>query len=379
MTAERRSQPPDGPAGDRGRPSTDGTPTMIASLAVALSLLAAGRPTSPAPASPRCRSSTRCSPTTRSSSATSRADLGLDRPRGAGEGQPSPASRSRPRRPTSGKWLVKLGPYPAGGPHTLNVAGPKTVEVGDILVGDVWLCSGQSNMEWPVNGSDRADDEVAAADHPPIRLFTVPKKRRSRPRRRSTASWDVCAPQTVGEFSAVGYFFGRDLQRELNVPIGLIDSSWGGTIAEAWIAAEALEKIGDFDKALAQVRAAATTQAPSSRSLRPVAGDLVERERPGTRRRPPGPPRLRRRRLEVDGPPGNWEGRGLAEFDGIVWFRREVTLPERGRASRSTSSSGRSTTATPPTSTASRSATATSGTPSATTRSAPGWPGPGGT
>ena len=228
----------------------------------------------------------------------------------------------------SGRWLVKLGPYPAGGPHTLTITGPKTVEVTDLLVGDVWICSGQSNMEWPVNRSDRAEAEIAAANHPTIRLFTVPKKAAVSPQVTVDASWEVCSPRTIGEFSAVGYFFGREIAQEVKVPVGLIDSSWGGTIAEAWIAAESIEKIGDFDQALAQVQASKDAPAQTPGRYERLIATWWKENDPGIGAKTPwSSPLLDTADWKSMDLPGNWEARGLPDFDGIVWFRREVILP----------------------------------------------------
>ncbi|WP_435007305.1 sialate O-acetylesterase [Tundrisphaera lichenicola] len=229
-----------------------------------------------------------------------------------------------------GKWLVKFGPYPAGGPHTLSVSGPKTVEIRDILVGDVWICSGQSNMEWPVNRADRPEQEIAAADHPRIRLFTVPKKISLEPQVTVDASWEVCSPETVGEFSAVGYFFGKDLERELNVPIGLIDSSWGGTIAEAWVSDESLTPMGDFDSALGQIRQAlAEEKGKTPLKFEEAMAAWWKKNDPGSSEDPNWSD------LKFDAKgwqsmelPGHWEEKGLPDFDGIAWFRKEFELPE---------------------------------------------------
>jgi len=229
----------------------------------------------------------------------------------------------------SGRWMVKLGPYPAGGPHTLSVSGPKSVEITDILMGDVWLCSGQSNMEWPVIRSNRGEDEVQAANYPSIRLFSVSRNATVKPVTLVDAKWEVCGPKTVGEFSAVGYFFGREIQRDLKIPVGLIDSSWGGTPAEAWMSAGAIAKVGDFDKALARVQA--SNDQPVTRSI-PYAQRMAKwwsENDPGTSGQPPwSTPSLDTTDWKTMKLPGNWEERGLPDFDGIVWFRREVTLPE---------------------------------------------------
>ena len=135
-----------------------------------------------------------------------------------------------------GRWHVLLDPITAyGGPHTLTVKGKNTVAFNDVLIGEVWLCSGQSNMEWSVNQSKDPDLEKAAATFPQIRLLTVPNVGTQEPQSNFVGRWEVCSPQTVGDFSAVGYCFGRQLHHTLGVPVGLIDTSWGGSAAEAWV------------------------------------------------------------------------------------------------------------------------------------------------
>ncbi len=152
---------------------------------------------------------------------------------------------------STGKWMAKVGPLPAGGPYTLTIAGSQTVDLKNILMGDVWICSGQSNMEMGIGNVFNAEQEVAAANNPEIRLFTVQKKISYKPETVCNGKWDVCTPETVraggwNGFSAVGYFFGRSLYEKLHVPIGLIHTSWGGTIAEAWTSPEALKVLPDF-------------------------------------------------------------------------------------------------------------------------------------
>lgn len=134
-----------------------------------------------------------------------------------------------------GKWRVELPAMPAGGPHELSVTGTNTVKVQDILIGEVWVCSGQSNMEFVVNGVINAPKEIAAANFPTIRHIKVPLKPASVPQDNFTAPWQVCSPQTVSGFTAAGYFMARELQKQLgDVPIGLINASWGGTLIEPW-------------------------------------------------------------------------------------------------------------------------------------------------
>jgi sialate O-acetylesterase len=145
-----------------------------------------------------------------------------------------------------GKWLISLDPMPAGGPVGVEVQGKNAVKFQDVLIGDVWVCSGQSNMEFPVKRAQDADKDIAAAADPSIRLFSVGRKPSSKPLTSTEGSWAICGPETVPDFSAVGYFFGRDLHKQLGIPVGLIHSSWGGTLAEAWTDRQALEANPDF-------------------------------------------------------------------------------------------------------------------------------------
>lgn len=146
-----------------------------------------------------------------------------------------------------GKWKTTLPPQAAGGPHKLIVTGAKDrVEVEDVLIGEVWVCSGQSNMQFGVNGSEGAAQVMPTAKLPGMRFFTVSNVMTSQPEPDCDAGWDVCTPQTVPTFSAVGFYFGRELHQELNVPIGLINASWGGSVCEAWMSRESLAADPDF-------------------------------------------------------------------------------------------------------------------------------------
>lgn len=140
-----------------------------------------------------------------------------------------------------GKWSVNLDPMPAGGPHTLTVKGENTLTFEDVLVGEVWVCSGQSNMQWEVRQSNDGDLEAAAAHFPKIRFISVPQVGTQEPQRDFKGQWKVCSPETVKELSGVGYFFGRQIHQTIDVPIGLIDDAWGGSACEAWIEPKILE------------------------------------------------------------------------------------------------------------------------------------------
>lgn len=145
-----------------------------------------------------------------------------------------------------GKWSVKLENLKAGGPYEMTIAGSNTITIQNVAVGDVWVCSGQSNMEFKVARAKDAPAETEAAKFPMIRMFTVGLKIANTPQSDCTGKWEVCDPQTVPGFSAVGYFFGREIHQKMKMPVGLIHSSWGGTPAEAWTAKKALEGSPEF-------------------------------------------------------------------------------------------------------------------------------------
>jgi sialate O-acetylesterase len=150
-----------------------------------------------------------------------------------------------------GRWSVLVHPPAPGGPYTIVIDGPQHVELNDVLVGDVWLCGGQSNMEMGLGAARNGSEEVKAADHPRIHFFVVKQQTARTPAAVPQGSWKICSPQNVGEgwsgFSAVAYFFGRRLQQDLDVPIGLVEDCVGGTPAEAWASAETLRSLGMGD------------------------------------------------------------------------------------------------------------------------------------
>ena len=139
------------------------------------------------------------------------------------------------------EWIATLNPLMAGGPLTLIIKGKNTIEINDVLIGEVWIASGQSNMEWPLAASENGSDVAKKAANKRLRLFTVPKRTSPKPESDVASKWLECKPETVTNFSAVGYFFGRDLQKALDVPVGIINSSWGGTPAQAWTTREKLQ------------------------------------------------------------------------------------------------------------------------------------------
>ena len=146
----------------------------------------------------------------------------------------------------SGKWTLKLKTPQAGGPYNITVKGKNTITLQNVLIGEVWICSGQSNMLWPMERTENAKEDIAAANFPKIRLFAVPREIAEKPKDDCSGNWAVCSPETIANFSAVGYYFGKYLHEEINVPIGLISSNWGGSLAETWTRKEILKKNKDF-------------------------------------------------------------------------------------------------------------------------------------
>ena len=155
-----------------------------------------------------------------------------------------------------GTWKVEMPSMKAGGPFRMTVSGKNTIELTDILIGEVWVCSGQSNMQWPLKSAFNANQEIARANYPEMRLFYVPRIPAGQPVPDVDAEWLPCNSENSAEFSAVAYFFGRELHTELDVPVGLIHSSWGGTKIEPWtppVGFEGLPKLAyildEIDKA----------------------------------------------------------------------------------------------------------------------------------
>lgn len=155
-----------------------------------------------------------------------------------------------------GRWQVALDPLPASAePRALTVKGNNTIELGNVLVGEVWLGSGQSNMQWSVAASMNAQEEIAAANYPNIRLFSVPLVTAAEPQFTVNATWAECKPETVKDFSAVLYYMGRTLHKDLNVPVGLIGTSWGGTRIEPWTPIEGFEQVESQKELAAKLKA----------------------------------------------------------------------------------------------------------------------------
>ncbi len=228
-----------------------------------------------------------------------------------------------------GKWMVRLDTPEAGGPHTVTVSGKNEIVLNDVFSGEVWVCSGQSNMQWGVSQSKDPDAEIAAATHPLIRFFNVQRTFAMEPQDDCTGEWSVCDPSTIAPFSAVGYYFGRELLHELEVPIGLIGSNWGGTVAESWTSEPTLRReLPEFAETLDRI-----DETVASPGTEPSVAEL---QAAWWQRHADSEPGMTGGWMDASfdddtwstaAIPGRWEDIELKGFDGCVWYRRVVELP----------------------------------------------------
>jgi sialate O-acetylesterase len=244
----------------------------------------------------------------------------------------------------TGEWKAILNPIEAGGPFELRISGKDTINIRNVLVGEVWIGSGQSNMQMPLAGWGKVlnyEQEISEANYPNIRLLQVERTIGIQPRNDLlTDGWKICTPENISEFSSTAYFFGRKLHQEINIPIGLIHSSWGGTIIEAWMSSQSLQEIAYFKQMLErldkfQKEIIARNQDPSDPSIleniaKKRIKEIVEKDR--GLNDPAGhwaKVDLETEDWETMKLPVTWEESGLPGFDGVVWFRKEVNLPEK--------------------------------------------------
>ena len=231
-----------------------------------------------------------------------------------------------------GKWTLKLPAMNYGGPLTMTIKGKNVQTLDNILIGEVWVCSGQSNMEFNMLSVRNSDAEIAASDYPDIRLFTV--KRRisgTQQDKLEEGEWSKCSPITIPRFSAVAYFFGRELNQKLKVPIGLINTSWGGTVAETWTSEQMTGQNPDFANQLAQLKKVNLDDYARSieKEVRERVGEtsLVDLGMKGDQ---PAwaDPEFNDSAWKIMDLPGYIESNGLQGVDGIIWFRKEIDLTE---------------------------------------------------
>ena len=229
-----------------------------------------------------------------------------------------------------GKWMVKLATPKAGGPFDVVIKANETKTLHGVLIGEVWICSGQSNMEMPLQGWGESTpiknsaQEIANANYPNMRLFVAEKKVAFSPQKNIRGKWQTCSPASVAQFSATGYFFGRELFNHLHVPIGLMDVTWGGTIAEAWTSEASLRTMGDFNEDLDKINL--TASHADEMMAKDKANEAAWKEALAQNNND----------LATDATdtswhkmtlPTTWENAGYPDLDGIAWFKKTVDVP----------------------------------------------------
>ncbi len=236
--------------------------------------------------------------------------------------------KARPDK--SGNWMVTFPAMKEGGPYTMTVTGKNKIVLENILLGDVWICSGQSNMEFQLKNSNDAAAEIRSADFPQIRLLDIPHNLRLSPVDDvPETSWQVCTPENVPSFSAVGYFFGRDIYREINVPVGLINSNWGGTNVEAWTSGDYITRVDEFKHSLDNVSEETLEQLrkQQTETIKKMLEEFGVKEGDLNKQADWSGMNVDTTMWKTMKVPGLWENKGLPGIDGVVWFRREIDIP----------------------------------------------------
>ena len=242
-----------------------------------------------------------------------------------------------------GKWNLQLAAPGVGDPFSVKVAGKsETLELTDVVGGEVWICGGQSNMEWQVRSSKNPEVEIAAANYPMIRHIKIAHTTSLAPEEKaSNSGWTVCSPETAGNYTAVGYYFARQLHQDLRVPVGLVDSNWGGTIIEAWISGDSLKTHPDFKSQVEKMQAAARD--PEEAKMLGKKIDAWNRAYRQMQRTPVES----WQGVSVDDSswgtqnvPSYWEEQGFEDIDGVAWYRRKVSIPDQWKGKALTLSLG---------------------------------------
>ncbi len=230
----------------------------------------------------------------------------------------------------NGKWRVVLPNLKEGGPYKIEVAeGRQTKTFENVMIGDVWLCSGQSNMEWPVSASNNAKAEIASADDKMIRHFKVPLTWNLLPQDTLVGGqWESTSPETVGDFSAVGYYFAKNLREHHDIPIGLLNSSWGGSRIEPWMRAEVLGYESPQQSADSIQRFMTEREGKIRQVIEAYLGENLPSEDRGMKNGKAfwASPDYNHQGWKTLKVPGAWEDQGFKELDGVVWFRKEIYL-----------------------------------------------------
>lgn len=229
----------------------------------------------------------------------------------------------------NGKWILKLKAEHAGGPFKLIIKGKNTITINNVLVGEVWICSGQSNMQFQVGASKNAKEELNDADYPMIRHFMVERNMSSQLKNDvPDTKWEIANKNTVANFTAVGYFFAKKVHKELNIPIGIIHSSWGGTNVETWISKIGFEKNDEFKQMINALHDVDILELTKKRTK--IISDKVEKLQ-GSKIDPAKETSFHltdfddKKWPEMNAPE-LWENQDLGNLDGVVWMRKTVKI-----------------------------------------------------
>ncbi|MHA4894872.1 sialate O-acetylesterase [Pedobacter sp. PWIIR3] len=235
-----------------------------------------------------------------------------------------------------GKFMITV-PTPAfGGPYTVTISDGDVTTLNNILLGEVWVCSGQSNMEMPLAGWGKInnyEEEIKNANYPKIRLLQGDHVTSNSPLPEAkvwAGGWKICSPESVPEFSSVAYFFAREIFKKTGIPIGLIHTSWGGTIAEAWTSAATLKTMPDFVAAVNKIESAAKgTTGPTMEQQMATWANMVNTADAGFKAGTAGwaETGLDDSSWKTMTLPASWEESGMPNFDGIMWFRKTIIIP----------------------------------------------------
>jgi len=233
----------------------------------------------------------------------------------------------------NGKWRVNLDPEAAGGPYILKVEGKNSLIFHDVMVGEVWICSGQSNMEFELKSARNANNEIMNSGYSEIRHIKIPLSLSSMAKEDiQPSAWNVCSPKTAGDFTAVGYFFAREIVKRLHVPVGLINSTWGGTMVEAWTSHAAFENSPEFKSIINSVPdkdfevMMKEHRNKLENQVKLLQKNIIDTF-PETNWKMPDYNNQTWPKISVA---LNWENQqlGLDDLDGIVWYRKEIFLDE---------------------------------------------------
>jgi sialate O-acetylesterase len=235
----------------------------------------------------------------------------------------------------TGSWKIKVATPGYGGPYTITISDGELLVLSNVLIGDVWICSGQSNMEMPLAGWGKINNyekEIADAKFPEIRILQAEHITSNLPlsdAKVSNDGWQECSPKYIAEFSSTAYFFAREVYQKTKIPIGLIHTSWGGTIAEAWTSAESLKKMTDFSAAVDKIQQAAKNPSTASYDEKLQNWVKMTTEKDSAyQTSKAGWATAETAGWKSMTLPTLWEDATLKNFDGIVWFSKKVTVPE---------------------------------------------------